>query len=468
MNSPNIFHRLLLFLFSFLILIVVGFLLVLNVPGDAVNNVIGNDQLRAVDKNILTQEYIKTYERLELNQPAFYFSWSSRAVPDSFKYLPFKNQSDLLIKISNESGQPELCYQFTKKIYPGKQQQTFLEHPNPERRNIIEKLKTASSLSDIHSIKSQYKSVIVDDLDLNNLFRLFERIDSEKKVWMKWIPAIHFNKSNRFHSWMFGENGLIHGNFGRSFATGASINKIIYTPLLITISLSFACILFSALISIPTAIFLVKYENYFVAKIIRNSFLFLQAIPSFWLATLLLLIFANPEVFNWFPANGVVYPSSYQSSGMNWEHFVLVVSSFVLPIIAYSAEPIAFFTRLLYAGIQQQFKEDYILTARAKGLSENVVLWKHSLRLAIIPLISIMFSNFPVMISGSIILESVFNIHGMGSVIKQALSTQDFPVLNASFLLIGFIAVLTFALGDLALFKIDPLLKSNNRMSSEI
>jgi peptide/nickel transport system permease protein len=159
--------------------------------------------------------------------------------------------------------------------------------------------------------------------------------------------------------------------------------------------------------------------------------------PSFWVATMLLILFANPDALNWFPASGVKPVTGYPNDISFIEKFRLSFPYLILPIIAYTYSSLAFLSRLTRVSVLEILHQEYIKTARAKGLSECVVIYKHAFRNALLPLITVFANILPAAIGGSVILESVFTIPGMGYASYFAIQSQDYPVIIGVFTLTG-------------------------------
>ena len=179
----------------------------------------------------------------------------------------------------------------------------------------------------------------------------------------------------------------------------------------------------------------------------------LSSIPSFWLANLLRFFFANPDpdMLNWFPPSfNIIDPSS-------WEK----ISRMILPLIAYSYGAFALISRTMRASLLDIGGQDFIRTARAKGLNKRQIMFKHMLKNALLPIITIFVSVFPALVGGSVILEHIFDIPGMGNEIHKASLNNDIPMILALFTLSGFLTLVGYLVADILYTWLDPRIKVN-------
>lgn len=170
----------------------------------------------------------------------------------------------------------------------------------------------------------------------------------------------------------------------------------------------------------------------------------LDAIPNFWVAIMLLFLFANPDILAIFPP-----------------HFDYSFMGLVLPVLAYSFGKTVNLAQFIYQITLNLLGSDFIRTARAKGLTESKILFTHLLKNAVIPLIPLL-SGFPAaLISGSILMEYIFSVGGMGEQILTAIRQNDMPMVMAIFTFTGFLTMLGFLISDILLAILDPRIHKN-------
>jgi len=264
-----------------------------------------------------------------------------------------------------------------------------------------------------------------------------------------------------FYLWM--EGIFLHGDFGESASVdkGRPVVGIILERLPITISLNFFAILLTYLLSIPIGIHSAVTSRKNLDKGITFSLLFLYSLPTFWIALLLQACICEGGKWPIFPIRGL-------SAETTWGHstwFILLDTSkhFVLPVFCLCYTNFAGLSRYARASMIEVIRQDYIRTARAKGLSEQAVILKHAFRNALITLITLFADLLPWLVAGSIIIEFVFGVPGMGYLSMMALNSRDIPVLMALF---GFGGALTLAgiiISDLLYVAVDPRISFDKR-----
>lgn len=278
----------------------------------------------------------------------------------------------------------------------------------------------------------------------------------------KLVPTIKFHGENQFQRWLYGadeKSGLVHGDFGNSFQSNESVISIIKKKIGWSLLLSILSILISFLIVVPIGLNLGKQEGKLVEK--RTTFLFniLYSLPSFWVAILLLFFLSNPDMLNLFPVSGVSPTGGFNQSIGILERIFKTIPYLILPLLTFTYSSFAFISGSVKISIQSILKQDFIRTARAKGLTEKNIVEKHALPNAFPLLITIFSHVFPFIIGGSVIIESIFNIPGMGNTIFQAIGMKDYPVVIAVFFFTGLITMTGFLISDILYAVVDPRIK---------
>jgi len=234
--------------------------------------------------------------------------------------------------------------------------------------------------------------------------------------------------------------GALTGDFGTSFYFKLPVADILFERLPISMTLGVCAISFAILLSIPLGVLAAMRPNSLVDRLALGISVVGQAMPSFWFALMLIVIFAV-----WYP----ILPTTGSES---WEHFILPTI-----VLGYYATPAIM--RLTRTGMLEVLGSDYIRTARAKGLPQHVVLFKHALRNAVIPVVSLAAVQFGFMLGGSIVIESIFALHGAGYLAWESIGRNDLPVVQAVVLIFSlFYIVLTF-LSDLLNAWLDPRIR---------
>jgi peptide/nickel transport system permease protein len=191
-----------------------------------------------------------------------------------------------------------------------------------------------------------------------------------------------------------------------------------------------------------------------------NAVLFgLYALPSFWVLLVLLYVFSNPDWgMNFISITGMM--DLDENSTWN-EWLSMSTRQLVLPILCLIYPAMTVLARQMRSSMIQALNQDFVRTARAKGLSEKVVIWKHAFPNAAFPLITFLGSLLPDMVAGSILVENIFNIPGMGQLLIDSIGTQDWPVVFGIILLGAILSMVSLLLVDLAFAWLDPRVRFN-------
>lgn len=230
------------------------------------------------------------------------------------------------------------------------------------------------------------------------------------------------------------------GDLGNSYFFKTRVSSLIGERLPVTLTLGFTGLAIALLVALPLGVLAAVRENTAFDRLVQMIALLGQAMPSFWLGLVLMIVFGLQ--LGWLPISGVE----------SWQ-------SFVMPgvVLAFSAIPAL--TRLTRAGMIQALGSDYIRTARAKGLSRASILLKHALRNAAIPVVAIAAVQLGFMLGGSIVIEQVFALHGVGFLAWESIAKNDFPVVQAVVLVLAVIYVVLTMAADLLNAALDPRLR---------
>src|SRR5258708_36255186 len=230
------------------------------------------------------------------------------------------------------------------------------------------------------------------------------------------------------------------GDLGESFFFKARVSTLIAERMPVTLTLGFTGLVIALIVSLPLGILAAVRENTGFDRAVQVVALLGQAMPSFWLGLLLMIVLGLQ--LGWLPISGTG----------SWLHYVMPGI-----VLAFSAIPAL--TRLTRAGMIQAMGSDYIRTARAKGLSRASSLLKHALRNAAIPVVAIAAVQLGFMLRGSIVIEQVFALHGVGFLAWESIGKNDFPVVQAVVLVLAVIYVALTMVADLMNAVLDPRLR---------
>ncbi|MHB1005625.1 MAG: ABC transporter permease [Chloroflexota bacterium] len=253
----------------------------------------------------------------------------------------------------------------------------------------------------------------------------------------------------RYFVWLV---DMIRGDWGTSWgvAYGRPVTEIITARLGNTLILMTASVALSVIIAVPIGIYSAirqySWADYFVTSL---SF-FGMSMPTFWFGIMLIVIFAVG--LGWFPTGGVV---DYGSEG----DIINRVRHLVLPVIVLSLYNVATWSRFVRSSMLEVLRQDYMRTARAKGLLENVVIIKHGLRNALIPVLTMLALEIPNLFSGAIITENVFSYPGMGRLFWDGVMAADWPVVQGLVVITAFLVIASNLLADVSYAVVDPRIR---------
>ena len=247
-------------------------------------------------------------------------------------------------------------------------------------------------------------------------------------------------------------------DFGDSYTYRRPVLSIIRDALPITIVLSLLSILIAYLVAIPLGILSAINRHSAGDSIITVILFLLYSLPSFWVAGIMLLTLTGPPFLNLFPARGLNSEGILLGAdGVSFTRWIVDRTwHIVLPVICLTYGSIAFLSRQVRSAMLEAISQDYVRTAMAKGVAWRTVVFRHAFRNSLIPLITISAGILPELITGAIIIESIFTIPGMGIVTLDAIIQRDYPVINAILFLSAFLTLVGILIADLLYAVADP------------
>ena len=260
----------------------------------------------------------------------------------------------------------------------------------------------------------------------------------------------------------------VTGNFGVSYQTMEPAREAVMRAFPVTIQLSLVAILFSLIIAIPAGIIAAVRQYSLFDNFLMGGAVLGISLPVFWTATLLMMLFSLR--LRWFPFTGIISNgiTIHSITGFqmldalitgNWTAFVDVLRHLILPGIALGALPMAIIARMMRSSLLEVLKKDYVDTARAKGVKESVVLTKHALRNALLPVITVVGLQFGNLLCGAILTETVFAMPGIGRLAVTSILFRDYPVVEALVFFTALAVVVVNLLVDLSYAYIDPRIR---------
>ncbi|MGN7294138.1 ABC transporter permease [Rhizobium sp. SAFR-030] len=250
----------------------------------------------------------------------------------------------------------------------------------------------------------------------------------------------------RYLAWLF---GVLQGDLGQSYTYGVPVAGLIAERLVVTIPLALIAVLLSVAIAVPLGVQAARHQNGLM-DVVAGLFSHLSiAVPAFWVGLLLIILFST--ILGWMPAGG--FP------GWSADPFA-ALKALVLPAVALALPQAGVLTRVTRSAVLEVMNEDFVRTARSKGLSEGLALWRHAVPNALIPVVTMLGLQFTFLIAGAVLVENVFNLPGVGRLAFQALAQRDVVVMQDVVLFFAALVIVMNFIVDVAYLVIDPRLRA--------
>ena len=250
---------------------------------------------------------------------------------------------------------------------------------------------------------------------------------------------------SRYFNWVF---GMLTGDFGISYTYRVPVSELILARVWISLPLAIYALVISTLIAFPVGLIAAANRGKPIDLAIMGTTQLGVAVPNFWFAMILVLIFSIN--LRWFSAGG--FPG--------WDEGLLIsIKSLTLPAIALALPQASILARIMRSSILDTLDQDYIRTARAKGLNRRQAIWRHALKNAMIPVLTIIGMQFSFLMAGAIIIENVFFLPGLGRLIFQGITQRDLVVVESVVMLLVFAVITVTFIVDLTYAAVDPRLR---------
>jgi len=554
----KVFHRILIFIPTILLISLLAFIISVNAPGDPVEKlVIAMGQDGASNQNQSTNLAAKNKIRksLGLDRPLFYVGLGTVADCDTLYRIIDRQERDALEVLNREVGDWGLLMEFNVLVLKKNDEivrklidSTLSQNQKDIKAQVIfqlNMLRITKSLSDLKRRIGQIDTLNLNlnaELEFQDLNTAFINMEQEASTWKSYIPSLKlYGINNQYHIWLFGDwllkkdvsqvlitgtdldsvikkgakkevevndklysiekysedefsiqlikskvnqkwtqeyedavlvfknkddkycyevdngrKGAVRGDFGKSFVDGQSVSSKLWEKFKVSFRFIIFSIFLAYFVSIPIGIYSAYKKDGLFDRVSTVVLFVLYSLPSFFVGTILLYTFSNPDQLLWFPESGL-YDASLDIDAMSfWESIVHQAPYHILPLIVYSYSSFAFLSRIMRVGMVDVMGQDYIRTARAKGLSEKRVVLKHALRNSLIPLITVFSNVFPAAVGGSVIIEVIFSIQGMGLEGYNAILNYDYPMIMAIFTISGALTVFGYLVADVLYSVVDP------------
>ncbi len=447
-------RRVVLIIPTIFIILVLSFVLKNLAPGDDVGRQL---ELDGAMKALSGEHYMEAYRtiavRYSLDKPQFYFSITPSYFPDTLHRIFPKEKKEMLTSMLRQTKNWEQCNLFNSLLSQIKLDLSKFEE-EVEIKSLIRKIELDKSLSDVKSrIVDLSKTYNDSDLTIESLSSLIGLVNEmETANAISW-PVIRWHGAqNQFHRW------IVHltGKSNTSLVDGVPAFTKIFRALKWTLIMSLTTLILIIVISLTLGMAMVYFKDRLFDRITAYFLFLLFAIPTFWLATMMVIFFTTPEYGTWtdiFPSLGI-RPSFTSRSFL--DELMLNLEQLILPVICMTIVSISYLTIQLRSDLIETLSRPYILTARAKGLNYWQILKSHALPNALLPFTTIITGAIPNIFAGSVVIEVIFNIPGIGRLMLHSMTQNDWPVVFTIIIVISLATMISYLLGDVILMKLFP------------
>ncbi|NDK55990.1 ABC transporter permease [Pontibacter fetidus] len=273
------------------------------------------------------------------------------------------------------------------------------------------------------------------------------------------LPDLTWNGTkNQYHIWAA---ALFTGSLGESFASSRPVLEILWEAAGNTIWLLLISMALTIVLALLISVSIVQDRAVKRRRVLLSFLILLDSFPVFLTGLLLLLLLANPDALQLFPVFGLGYHHAGEQSG--FMSFIVNLPHLVLPIICLVLAELPYLTNHLYTSLKGTLQADYIRTARAKGLPQNQVIVKHALRNALLPVITVLSDMLPALVAGTVVIETIFAIPGVGRLLVTSVLARDFPVIVGIVVIIAIAKMLSHIVADILYALADPRIRHNQK-----
>jgi peptide/nickel transport system permease protein len=467
----SLLKRFLYALFLLGVISIIAFGLSKLVPGDEILDYLSIDDSRyssSADPLQQRTAYARVANKRGLDLPMFYVSVIPGHYPDSLYAIVPVDDRQTVKKWAGASSNKEAVMQLYRDLKSG----LIYSCPRADTIEIAEKccqgfstvLNTHDLFSVHHSIirlhtlyaQSGHPDAVLGDL-LNKLNQDIELLISEpnRLATTAWLPSVNWHgNQNQYHRWM---TGFITMQPVTSLIDGRDAWSKILDALKWTLLLNGFSFLLAIFLGILIGVWSGTHEGSILERMLSLKLFALFALPSFWLATLFIYFFSSGEWLSIFPAGGL---GPYQAAGSFFARAGVLLKHLTLPVLCLALGSLAYVSRQMKQSVVHQLNQPYVLSLRTQGISEKTIIRKHVFRNALFPMITMIGGALPALLSGSLIIEVIFSIPGMGRLMYTSLMARDWPVVFPILMFSAAITILSYILTDIIYKWADPRVKS--------
>jgi len=441
------------------------------VPGDEILDYLSIDDSRyssSADPLQQRAAYARVADKRGLDIPLFYVSVIPGYYPDSLYAIVPVDDRQTIKKWVDASRNKVAVMQMYRGLISG----LTYACPRADTAEIADQccqaFSTALNTHDLFSVhhsiirlytaysQSERPDPILGDV-IKKLNQDIEQLISKPKTLSAtaWLPSVYWHgKQNQYHRWLA---GFITLQPVTSLIDGRDAWNKILDALKWTLLLNGLSFILAIFLGILIGVWSGTHEGSILERLISLKLFALFALPSFWLATLFIYFFSSGEWLSIFPAGGL---GPYQTAGNFLAQAGVLLKHLTLPVLCLALGSLAYVSRQMKQSVVRQLSQPYVLSLRTQGVTEKTIIRKHVFRNALFPMITMIGGALPALLSGSLIIEVIFSIPGMGRLMYTSLMARDWPVVFPILMFSAAITILSYILTDIIYKWADPRVKS--------
>lgn len=434
-------------------------------PDDPVQRYFGDNLSTTFDPETRSEQYAKQAAQFGFDKPDFYLTFTTTAFPDTLHRIFPPLRREKMVRMVRQTGNwpaTQICEKALAQLIRTVERLPDTLSQVPLLRQTMGALLSKSDATPLNTLTQTFA------LQVRQLPDAFQtNIDTAFQAWQKALynwqntpkranlyrPAFYwYGLDNQYHRWLF---GLFRRDMGVSLYSRQPIWGELQPRLVATLVINGIALLLALLIALPTGIFLARRFNSPADRWGQRSLAFLSALPAFWIGSLLVLALATPQIgLSLIPGLSLSQYAPGSTSIWSWlgDNAVKII----LPIVTIAIHNLAILALQTRSGILDTRNADYVRTARAKGLSEKRVFWRHILPGALFPVIGTVARSVPALLSGALVVEYLFNFPGMGLKTQEAFVARDYPMLFAIVLIGAVLTIISNIIADWLYAALDP------------
>ena len=404
--------------------------------------------------------------RLNLDRPLFYFAMKPAMFPDTFYKVQYPEAVKVQKKLLLATGDWALVQTYFHALTSFYEKVAQTEN-GPVSIFWKQQLQEMANTSDLSAIKAACQ--VSDEMrepfieELMKIEGLLERLTYQSPSFFSWLPSPEWNGfDNQFHSWF---SKMIHGDIGISSRDGRPVLDKLEEAIPWTLWVNGLAILLAYMFAMPVGILMAILPKSRWLRWINNFLLALYALPAFWVGSMLLFQATLPEYgFSFFSISGW---SKLQREGGFLSQPIPFLLQLSLPVFCMAYGLAAYLTSYMQSTFSKVLTEPYILFAKTKGISRMQLYFKHALPNALLPQIVFVAGIIPALITGSVVIEVIFNIPGMGRLFIDSMLSQDFTTVYSFVLLVSVLTAVGLIVSDILLVVTDPRIRLTRENRNE-